>query len=91
MIAAVAFLVNHFPFQDIHELYALMKYQRKFFGLFSQRDQVGFKLDIGVECVAQQLILMPDTVVVPLYGQPPTGFDKGGFMALPYILEQVGQ
>ena len=91
VVGTVAFLVLQLPFKNIHELDTFMKYQREFLGLFRQRNQVRFELDIGVKGVAEQLVLMPDPVVVPLYSQPLAGFDKSGFMALPDILKQVGE
>ena len=91
MIGTLTFLVFQFPFEDIHELNTFMKYQGKFFRLLRQGNQVRFKFYVGVECVAKQLIPVPDKIVMPLYYQALTGLDKSRFMALTYILEQVGQ
>ena len=91
MIGTLTFLVFQFPFEDIHELNTLMKYKRKFFRLFRQGNQVRFEFYIGVKCVAKQLILMPDLIVMPLHDQALAGLDKSRFMALAYILEQVGK
>ena len=91
MISTFTFLVFYLSFKDIHELNPFMKYQRKFFRLFRQRDQVWFEFYIGVKCVAKQLILMPDLIVMPLHDQALAGLDKSRFMALAYILKQVGK
>ena len=91
MIGTLAFLVFQFPLEDIHELNPFMKYQGKLFGLLRQGNQVRFEFNIGVERVAKQLIPVPDKVVMALHDQALARLDKSRFMALTYILKQVGQ